>query len=193
MRATFDANHFRCEPLSMRTTFDAIRHKYRPHARAPRPLRTPLPCRRAPAPPRRCQELNLTAAARLDAGSARAYTELLAGPVRLTSTEGLPEIEQRHIAGVPDFHGTGMTLAYWYRHVGCGSDSSPPPPRTNRTYLVLPPVLSGHVSSLPAGRSDSCGLYIFDFRCAPGWAWWWGGPGGRARLLRAGFGRRICS
>ena len=75
----------------------------------------------------------------------RNYTSLLRGPARLTRTRA--ENTHRTLTNIPPFHGTGMSLSFWYRH---------------RKECIDP--------------NDACGVYLFaaysDASANKCWALW---------------------
>ncbi|EKX42859.1 hypothetical protein GUITHDRAFT_140993 [Guillardia theta CCMP2712] len=50
----------------------------------------------------------------------RSYYSLISDPARLSKTS---DTDARYLNNVPSFHGTGMTLSFWYRHVPCLADT----------------------------------------------------------------------
>ncbi|EKX46141.1 hypothetical protein GUITHDRAFT_108175 [Guillardia theta CCMP2712] len=50
----------------------------------------------------------------------RSYYSLISDPARLSKTS---DTDARYLTNVPSFHGTGMTLSFWYRHIPCLTDT----------------------------------------------------------------------
>jgi len=72
--------------------------------------------KRSPAAP--FGKIQASSSTSMDARN-KAYYSLLKGPYQLTSTDGMDASKHRDIVNVPDFVGTGATLAWWYRHIPC--------------------------------------------------------------------------
>lgn len=112
---------------------------------------------RSPTAPLGNTTVNTTGVSDTDTG--REYVRLLQGPYRLTSTlTERDESKHRYLDNMPDFHGTGMTLSYWYRHRACAGLFC-------GLYLF-----EGRTSSEASG--NSCfGLWIENN------SWYWDNPG----------------